>query len=255
MTTTTLKTANSLTFVFAIVMNTLANALPLGGKDTGELSAMYPNLFVPAGFTFAIWGLIYLLLTGHLVWQWFGDSDAVVRRIGPWLAVNFIANGTWIAVWHAQMVYASLAVMLLLLFSLIKMYRLLDIKYELRGVAHKVPISVYLGWISVATIANVTTMLVHSGMSDLPPSQVLWTIVMIAVAAALAVIFLWTKRDVFYAAVVAWAAYGIHSKRTADLSDIDAGIETTAMTVMIAISVMVVAQLVALLMARAKQQS
>lgn len=253
MTTTKLKTANALTFVFAIVMNTLANAMPLGGMNTGELSALYPNLFVPAGFTFSIWGVIYLALTAHLIWQWVGDSDKVVRAIGPWLAINFIANGTWIAVWHAQMVYASIAVMLVLLFSLIKLYRLLAVDYKLNGLQYKVPISIYLGWISVATIANVTTVLVHSGVTELGLGAELWTVLMVTTAALLAVGFLWTRRDVFYAAVIIWAAYGIYSRRVADTASMDGSIETTAMAVMVIIGILTALQLGTLLLRNSSQ--
>jgi len=229
MPTKTLKLINALALVFALVMNTLANALPLGGKDTGELSALYPNLFVPAGFTFAIWGLIYLLLIIFVIWQWAGDSEDVVRKIGPWFAVNTIANGTWIAVWHGQLVWLSIVVMLVLLFSLMKMYSILKISYPSIDVAWKVPISVYLGWISVATIANFTTVLVDNGIVGLGLGAANWAAVMLAIAIILALYLVSSRRDVFFAAVVTWASFGIYSKRVADIGTTDQIVEYTAM--------------------------
>ena len=212
-------------FLFMITMNVLANALPLFGRNTGEISALFPNLFVPAGFTFSIWGLIYLLLLVFTVAQMKGafgagkPAPAFVARIGPWFLLSSMANGLWIAVWHALQPLLSLAVMLLLLWSLIRLYQALNgagstgaagEKYAIR-----LPVSVYLGWISVATIANTAAVLVHYEWGGFGISPEVWTVVMIAVAILAGLVFLWQGADVPYALVIVWALYGILSRTEA----------------------------------------
>ncbi len=214
-------------FLFMMTMNVLANALPLFGRNTGEISALFPNLFVPAGFTFSIWGIIYLLLLLFTIVQMRGafgkgkPAPAYVEAIGPWYFISSMANGLWIIVWHALQPLLSLAVMLLLLWSLIRIYQALDRaasgenKFTVR-----LPISVYLGWISVATIANATAVLVHYGWGGLGLSPETWTVVMVAVAVAAGVLFLWKRADVPYALVIIWALYGILSRTAAEHSGI-----------------------------------
>ncbi|MEL7020819.1 MAG: tryptophan-rich sensory protein, partial [Bacteroidota bacterium] len=186
--------ANILAFVFMIVMNTLANALPLGGRNTGELSALYPNLFVPAGVTFSIWGVIYLWLLGFIVYQSRGLFSAdqtqinsyMHERLGYLFVINALANGSWIVVWHYEYVVLSLVVMLVLLFTLISIIRQLNTGRRAVSIGERwcvhAPFTIYLGWISIATIANFTTVLVDSGYDGMPLGEVNWTIFMLAVA-------------------------------------------------------------------------
>jgi len=247
---TRLKVLNTLTLIFMLVMNWLANALPLGGKDTGELSENYPNLFVPAGFTFAIWGIIFLLLITFVVWQWLGDSDEVVEKVGPWFAVNTIANGSWILVWHNELVLASVAVMLILLTTLILIYNKIVKAYPPISFISKVPISVYLGWISVATIANFTTLLVDNGITELGLGAANWAAIMLIIAGVLAMYMVWSRKDIFFAAVVLWASYGAYSKRIADTSSQDQIVELTAQANMAMMIIVIVAGLVLILKKR-----
>ena len=102
----TLQLLNLLGFILVIVLNGLANALPINGYTTGELSDRYPNLFVPAGFTFSIWGVIYLLLLVFVIYQirnWWSKHRldmSFVQKIGPWFAISCLANASWIIAWH-----------------------------------------------------------------------------------------------------------------------------------------------------------
>ncbi len=224
-----------------LVMNTLAISLPLGGKTTGELSDMYPNLFVPAGFTFTIWSVIYLLLIGFIAYQWFGSSEKTkINKIGPWFLINGLANGSWIVAWHYEMIIVSILIMLVLLGSLIMIYKKLNINYfRSHGVKWLVyvPISVYLGWISVATIANFTTVLISFGWSGLGISEDIWATSVLIVAVILGLLMMYRHKDIFYAGVIAWASYGILSKRIADTVAMDARIEHTAQ---VAIYIMII---------------
>ncbi len=204
-------------------MNALANALPINGYNTGELSDMYPNLFVPAGLTFSVWGVIYLLLLGFIISQSLSLFNGktlpdFVERIGSLFLVNCLANMAWIVVWHYQMPLVALGIMLIILTSLISIYQKLEIgqrtvsKREL-WTAH-IPFSVYLGWISIATIANFTTVLVDMGWQGGAIGEANWAIIMMIVGAVLGFFVLNTRKDVAFGLVLAWAIVGINIKRS-----------------------------------------
>ena len=215
--------ANAAGLVVALCLNGLANALPLNGITTGALSDRYPNLFVPMGATFSIWALIY---TGLLAFVVYGAvlvrSDRArtpLDVIGPWFVVNMLANAAWIVAWHWMQVPLSLGIMTIILGSLLAMYRRLGVGVSIvpapdRWLVHA-PISVYVGWISVATIANVTALAVDLGAPAFGTGPAVATVCMLAVAVALAARMLWAHRDALFALVVAWALLGIHLKRAA----------------------------------------
>jgi len=223
-----LPLVNALALVWALVWNTLANALPLGGLDTGQLSDLYPNLFVPAGLTFSIWGLIYLGLIGLVVAGFVfargPASDDPVASIGPWFAVNAVANGLWIVAWHYQYVALSLGLMAVILASLIVKYLRLGIgrtpaSGALEAWAVRAPVSLYLAWITVATIANVTTLAVDLGAPAYGPIPAALTVVVLAVAVGIAGRMLMAHRDVIFAGVVVWAFAGIALARSGSTDD------------------------------------
>ena len=109
---------NTLGLILALVLNGLANALPINGKTTGELSDAYPNLFVPTGFTFAIWGVIYLTLFVFIVYQLIqafskgGNAQDFLPKISWFFLLSCIANASWIVAWHYQYLIVSLVIML-----------------------------------------------------------------------------------------------------------------------------------------------
>jgi len=219
-----LAIANTIFFIATIVVNGLANGLPLNGKNTGELSDLYPNLFVPAGLTFSIWGLIYLLLLIFIIYQLiiaFGPAEdkSLLTIVGPWFILSSFANCCWIFAWHYLLPGLSLAIMLILLFSLIKIY--LNINKHLpesttMNYLVRPCFSIYLGWITVATIANTTTVLVSFGWNGGSFDPAFWTILMIAVATVMGIYFSIVKRDYYYTLVILWALFGIYLKRSAD---------------------------------------
>jgi hypothetical protein len=228
---------NLLGLVVTLVMNGLANGLPLNGKTTGDLSGLYPNLFVPAGLTFSIWGLIYLLLLGFVGLQVLSAMRGAGQRarlddIGPWFLVSSVANSLWLVAWHYVVPAVALLLMLLLLGSLLAMYLRLDVGRAPSDAMTRLlvtgPISVYLGWISVATIANVTTVLVDRGYGELWPGPVFWTVAVVLVAVLLAAL-IQRRGDLGYAGVVVWALVGIYIKRSADTAAADAPVEAAAL--------------------------
>lgn len=214
---------NFLAFLLVIIVNGLANTLPLGGNTTGELSDLYPNLFVPAAVTFAIWGVIYLTLGIFIVYQardLFSQKKVempYLESIGWLFVISCLANISWIFFWHYRQALLSLAAMLVLLFSLIMIYLRMDIGRK--GVDSKtyylvhLPFSLYLGWITVATIANITAVLVSYRWSGWGLSEVFWTILVIFTATIITLINIIQRYDIAYSAVVLWAFLGIIIKR------------------------------------------
>ncbi len=222
---------NLVAFLGMLTVNILATSLPLNGLTTGELSDALPNLFVPIGLTFSIWGVIWVLLGAYVVLQLrtaFGARRATAteperpspyspRVAGPWFAVNMVLNAAWIFFWHYQMVGVSVVIMLGLLFSLIVMFLRTERAIGLGAPANRsfarVPISVYLGWITIATVANITAFLVWVGWDGFGIPEVGWTVFVIAVALGLTVAMLLRHRNVAFAAVAVWSFIGIAAKR------------------------------------------
>lgn len=217
---------NVLVFVGTIIMNTLANLLPINNLTTGEVSELYPNLFTPAGITFSIWGLIYTLLGIFTVYQFIiafrtrAEEITFVDEIGIWNAVLGLGNMLWILAWHYLLIGTSVIIMLIMLFSLIMIYLRLHIgrgkKKKLEVFLVHINFSIYLGWISIATIANITAFLVAINWQGFGISPVIWTLVVMSVGILLALLFIYLHGDIFYALVVNWALLGIYLKRTAE---------------------------------------
>ena len=221
-----LVAGNSVAVVATIIVNALAVILPLNGKSTNELSDAIPNLFVPAGITFSIWSVIYILLIVFMLYQIYGvfkkgKTDlSYLDKIGGWFILASIANILWIFLWHYEYVSISLLAMILLFFSLLMIYLRLGIglsSVDLKDrIAVHTTISVYLGWITVATIANVTAVLVKLDVGELVLGEMMWTILVIAVAALITILMVFRRKDVAYSLVIVWALLGIVIKRLGD---------------------------------------
>jgi len=211
------KYLNLILFAGMIVMNYLANALPLNNKTTGQLSDALPNLFVPAGITFSIWGVIYLLLAGYCVVQFTGKTQVVIGSIGWLFALSCLLNALWIVTWHYQRLPLSLLVMAGLLVTLI--YINMQIRDLPFGII-KASFGIYLGWICIATIANVTALLVSLNWNGFGLSEVVWTIILISIGALIVIITLYRLQNPFIGLSVIWAFLGIFLKRQDDYRSI-----------------------------------
>lgn len=217
---------NLIAFLGAVTINILANVLPINNITTGEVAALYPNLFTPAGITFSIWWVIYALLGVFTVYQLIvafifrERTQNFIQRIGIWNFVLGLGNMLWILAWHYLYIGGSLIIMFVMLTSLIIIYRQLGIGRKHHNKAEvfliHINFSIYLGWISVATIANITTFLVSLNLDGFGTSATVWTISVIAVSIILAPLFLIQFRDIFYALVIDWALLGIYLQRTAE---------------------------------------
>ncbi len=229
-----LKYLNLVFFVVMIVMNYLANALPLNNKTTGQLSDALPNLFVPAGLTFSIWGIIYLLIAVFCVVQFKGSNQNVIENIGWLFSVSCLLNAVWIVSWHYERIPLSVMIMVLLLITLIYINMLIR---DVPPGFIKAAMGIYLGWICIATIANVTALLVQYNWNGFGISEAAWTIIMIAIGTIIVSLALLRLQNPFIGLAVIWAFLGIYIKRHSDYSTI-AIAAIAAMVVVTIITVM-----------------
>ena len=206
---------NILGIITVIAINGLANALPINGQGTGQVSAKYESLFTPAGYTFSIWGLIYLSLLAYVVYQALPAQreNALLAKIGPYFLLNCAANSAWIFAWHYELMLLSLFLMLVILGSLIRIYQILGIANGPASPGRRLfvhlPFSIYTGWITVATIANISAVQTAWNWNSLGLAPVSWTLVKLALAGAIGALVVLRRGDIAFALVVAWAAFGI----------------------------------------------
>lgn len=213
------------TIIATITINSLANILPLNGKFTGEISDSFSVFFVPAGYVFSIWGVIYLGLIVYGIFQFLpkNKNNKLLEKISLPLIVANLANSVWIFFWHYDFPVASVLPMLALLGSLIIIYEEIfafNKKTSLKNFFWfvKVPFSIYLGWISVATIANITVALYVLKWEGFGITPELWGAIMIIVAGFLTLIMNLRRSDVTYMLVVIWALIGIAVKFPGNLA-------------------------------------
>ncbi len=215
------RVLNLVAALVTIAFNAMANILPLNGLNTGQISDRFEVYFVPAGYVFSIWGLIYLGWLAFAVYQLLPaqrDNERL-QKIGFWFVLSCIANMAWLYLWHFEYFIFTLVAMLALLATLIVMYERLEIGQI--SVSRKefwlvnLPFSIYLGWITVATIANVTSVLDYLNWNGWGISPEIWTAIMLAVGVILAFLMNRRRADVAYLLVLIWAFAGIAIKHVA----------------------------------------
>ena len=212
--------AVALATVATITINALANILPINGQQTGAISDRFAVYFVPAGYVFSIWGLIYMALIAYTVYQFLPASrnNPLVQSIGWLYVASAAANNTWIFLWHYNQFVWTLVAMLSLLGLLVAIYlRLAQSSTGFRSWGERlfvqIPFSIYLGWITVATIANVTDVLSYLNWGGWGIAPQVWALVLLAVATLIAGVMAITRRDVAYLLVLVWAFAGIGVKQ------------------------------------------
>ena len=209
-----LRTAYVLLFVGVIAVNGAANALPINGLTTGAVSDLYPTLFTPAGFAFSIWGLIYSGLLAFLIRILTTSNTELVGKLFPWFALNSLANMAWIFAWHHLQVVTSLVLMLVLLSSLI--YLTAELRSYTRSSKEirffNAVFEVYLGWITVATVANFTALLVAFNWNALGINEEHWMLIILPVIVVIVLVIYVKQTSAVYLLPIIWALYGIHAK-------------------------------------------
>ena len=209
-----LSLVNIAALIVVLTINALANILPINGMNTGQISELYPSLFTPAGFTFSIWSVIYLLLISFSIAQFKIKDRPYFKELSLWFLLSCLANASWILVWHHLFTAASVVVMLLLLYSLTRIFLLLTNNTFSRTewVTIKLPFIFYLSWICVATIANISTLLISVNWNGGFLSPMYWTMILIGIAAILGLFIAFQFKEPAFLLVLMWAFFGIYSK-------------------------------------------
>ena len=212
-----LKWLNIIAFVAVVIVNGLAGSTTLiGGQDTAQVSDNNFTLITPAGYTFAIWGIIYTLLGVFVIYQALpSDKGKTTEKVGWFFILSCIANICWLFLWQFEFLAVSVVLMFLLFASLLKAYLNLGVSKSSvswrERIAVQAPFSVYFGWITIASIANVAAALVSVGWNGLGLSAETWGILVILIALLITTLVVITRRDVAYGLVIIWALIGISS--------------------------------------------
>lgn len=220
-----LKIFIAVAYFAMVTVNFLANSLPIGGVTTGEVSEAYPNLFTPAGATFSIWGIIYILLLGHTLYQ-FGlfrkgmdpGRERTLTVVGRYFIATSLSNIAWIFAWHYGVIWLSVLIMLSLLFFLIKIADEINREqYNLNETIFiRLPFSVYFGWITVATIANLTVLLVSLKWNGSGIAEADWTKIILLTGVGIGIVRMLKDGNIFFGLVMIWAYVGIWFKHTSE---------------------------------------
>lgn len=204
-------------YLLTIGMNYISQAIPFNGKTNGEVSAEYSTLITPADYAFAIWGVIYFALGMYVLYQavWASSEKAVYDRIAQWLIAGLVATSAWLPAFQYEFIGLTVIIMLLILFTLIKIATEL-VRDNSMSAKEKfwveVPIGLYLGWISVATIVNIAILWKYGGLPFLGLSELAWLVIILTVVFFLAIGVNFLSRNGIYALVFMWAYLAIASK-------------------------------------------
>ncbi len=230
---------SAVSFLIALILNALANILPINNLETGVISDTYANYFAPIGLTFSIWAVIYTLLAIYVGWRLkhLRNSEETpmnrhLFKLDIAFAISSLANAGWILAWHYLQFPLSLVLMLILFAALV--YINLAFRGDL-GIT-TIPFRIYFGWITVATVANVTTMIVADANSFRwiwnggEVSQQIMTTIILVITILIGLITTLRQKDVYYGAVIVWALFGIYLRHTVNLPNFGImGVANTAL--------------------------
>jgi benzodiazapine receptor len=246
--TTLLQSLNIVAFILTLVVNGLASAVALNGKTTAEVSDLYPTLVTPAGYVFAIWGVIYVLLLIFVIFQALPSQreKPFLRNISGFFVLSSVLNVLWLFLWHYDQIALSVVPMFALLATLIMIYLRLNIGKVAVSLKEKacvhLPFSVYLGWITVASIANASAALVSVQWDGFGLASDLWSVLVIAVALLITLTVIATRKDVAYGLVLIWALVGIAVKQSA-YPNVAVAAEVSAVVIAVGLVAVIVSKL------------
>lgn len=213
-----LQVLNGVAFVSTVIINYLSNTGALNNTTIGKISRGLNSLFTPAGYAFSIWGLIYILLFGFIIYQARGlfvkvKDDHFVEKTGVWFILSCLLNSAWVFAWIYEYTALSCLFIFGLLFALLKIVLNNNIQVEKTSKAIQyfvgLPFTIYSGWVTVASVANVSSYLVKIDWNGFGLSNQFWTILMINIAVLINVIILYTRKMYGFALVGAWALIAI----------------------------------------------
>lgn len=229
---------NLLGLVVTVAINALANILRFNGQTTGDVINRDPILFLPANWVFGIWGLIYAALALFVLYGLLpgGRRNERLQRLGPLFLVSCAANWSWLFFWHWELLSLALATIVVLLLTLFLIYRRLHRGSTAPTVGERLclrwPFSVYLAWVSVATIANATIALARAGWPGGGLAPAAWTAILL-VGGGLLAAFVGLRGDAPFAAVFVWAFVGIAVRQRDTVSVLVAAAITAALAALV----------------------
>ena len=212
-----IKILVTITFLCMVAVNAAADIIPINGVTTGEVSEKYKNLFTPAGFTFAIWGLIYFMLLLYTLYSlgFFhrgkNIDGSLLNEIGLYFSISSVANIGWILAWHYFNIPLSMLLMVIILVCLIIINSEIN-KFPLTKREQfflSLPFSIYFGWITVATIANASALLVSLNWNGFGLLPEVWTVIILFVGAAIGLVTEIINKDIAYGLTLIWGYTGI----------------------------------------------
>ena len=233
---------NLLALLLHISFSYLTQFKLINTLDVGEVSDKYDSVFTPAGITFAIWGVIYLALLlfciYHIVMAYRHTvnhpANEDTSRIGAWFILNNLGAAAWLLAWTSEKISISLVLIIFQLITLIVINLRAGIHNPLRTINDKIftqfPLSIYFGWVTIATIANASIYFLASGWDGFGYDHIYWSRIMIGIAVFLTALVVFIRRNVFYGLVIIWALYGIILKRQLNDVNMFASIIKTAWT-------------------------
>jgi hypothetical protein len=211
-----LKWSNIFSYILMVLVNGLAGSTTiLGGKNTAEISDTNMTLITPAGYVFSIWGIIYVLLGIFVIFQALSSEKGKEyhKKISWLFVLSSIFNVAWLFLWQFEYLVFSVILMFLILASLIGIYLRLNIGKSEVGLREKltihIPFSTYLGWITIASIANVSVTLVSLNWDGFGINPETWATLIVIIALLISVLVIATRKDVAYGLVIVWAFVGI----------------------------------------------
>lgn len=213
-----IKIFAAVTYITMVIVNFLANSLPINNRSTAAISDAYPNLFAPAGITFSIWGLIYLLLAGYVLYQFISfekkpaqKKEELLKKVNFLFIATSIANISWIFAWHYDFIGLSVLIMAVLLILLIKIADILRVEKmtSVEKLFISTPFSVYFGWITVATVANITVFLVSISWNGFGMADFIWTSIILLIGSLIGIMRMNKDKNIAYGLVLIWAYLGI----------------------------------------------
>ncbi|MEM2081261.1 MAG: TspO/MBR family protein [Candidatus Bathyarchaeia archaeon] len=245
-----LKWANILAFLLTLIVNSLAGSTTIiGGKNTAQISDANPTLITPAGYVFSIWGIIYILLGVFVIFQALPSEKGkdYQKRIGWLFILSSLLNVAWLFLWQFEQLIPSIVLMFLLLATLIMVYSRLNVGKSAASLRERLavhlPFSVYLGWITIASIANVAVTLVSVNWDGFEINPETWATLIMITALVITLLVIVTRKDIAYGLVIIWALVGIAAKQSenpnvAMTAEISAIIVAVAIVALILIAIL-----------------
>lgn len=240
-----LAITNFLSVILVLLINGLSQSQRWNNTTVGEISNKFGNLFTPAPYAFSIWGLIFLMLIIYGIYQLYSafsntPDSHYIEKTSWWFTLANIGNASWVVAFTYDQILLSVGIMIIILVSLLQVVVRTNMNKE--KVSFKVhalvrtPISLYAGWITVATIANFSAYFASIDLMGSELTQIIWTIALITIAVLLNTLMVWTRNMHTYGAVAVWALLAIYIRHDQSIESVAYYALVSAITLVVIIA-------------------